>query len=110
MTHSVDKLKNMSYNADMLKIFATLITTFAIFVASPSMAGGQFLALADGQTFCITNYGGKVECNITTPPSTTVKAGLIDLNPVVIGSGLVAASGALYLFSSLRAKTRVKSL
>jgi hypothetical protein len=75
----------------MLKILSTLIITSAILLASATMVS------ADGEQNCITNYGGKVECNTSTPPSPTVNAGLEDLNPLALSAIALTLSGVLFI-------------
>ena len=48
------------------------------------------------QENCVQVYGGGVVCGVQAPEHEPVEADLGDINPVVLGSGLLSASAILF--------------
>lgn len=58
---------------------------------------------------CVQVYGGGVVCGIQAPEHKPVEADLGDINPALIGGGLLLASGIL-LYLSRRVKARTSGI
>lgn len=48
------------------------------------------------QENCVQVYGGGVVCGVQAPEHKPVEADLGDINPVILGSGLLSASAILF--------------
>jgi hypothetical protein len=77
-----------------------LIVTLAVLFLALARAG---VVLAD--QVCTTTYGGGVVCGAQAPEHEPVETGLGDINPLILGIGLIGASTALFVFSR-KLKTR----
>lgn len=48
------------------------------------------------QENCVQVYGGGVVCGVQAPEHEPIEADLGDINPVILGSGLLSASAILF--------------
>jgi LPXTG-motif cell wall-anchored protein len=83
------------YNTAIMKRLIVLVVFLTMVFVNPGAV------LAQEET-CVTVYGGGVVCGARTEIHEPVDTGLADINPIVLGAGLLSASGVLFYISRRR--------
>jgi hypothetical protein len=105
MTYSLDKMKNLVYNAPMFKRLIVIASVLAVTgLTSPAVSYAQTATPVPTPTTCttVTQYGGSVSyiCGAQTP---VVSTGIGD-NLALFGVFALGASGILFYFSKKAGK------